>query len=397
MTKATARYIYVILLLYFSCAAHADRLLIPMDGTQSEHCRAYGLVYQALARNESGIAWILNYRGGSFVLPHRADWENLARQLGVSIAPVTDAEFDQILALGEHENIDVVPLTKAPRIALYLPDIGEGRQDVVFQTLAYAGIPSTLLYDAEILDGRLKDFDWLHVHHKDFTGQGHKRGHDHYDRELAAKLSFNRVWRMKQAVADRIRDFVGTGGFLFAMCSAAETLDIALAAKDIDIVAENIDGDPPDPDANRKLDFTRALAFSGFAVSPRSGSEYSNIDETGAGRRTRFSLFEFSAQVDPIPSLLNQNHVTDLPGFEGETTSFCKDLVKKTVTILAENSNGNSVRYLTGTHGSGVFSYYGGHMPARCDAEGFRQAAPGFRLILNNVLFPAAKTKKRKT
>ncbi|HNW36960.1 MAG TPA: asparagine synthetase B, partial [Candidatus Ozemobacteraceae bacterium] len=245
-------------------------------------------------------------------------------------------------------------------------------------------------------DEKLSGIDWLHIHHKDFTGQGHKRGHTGGDASLAASRGFAKVWQMKQAVATKIRDFLAGGGFLFAMCSAAETLDIALAADGNDIVEARFDGDSTVADPNGVLNSSRSLAFGGFTLLPAVLFKYSDIDVPEAGEQTLFSLFDFSAQVDPIPCLLNQNHERQIPGFSGETTSFRKSLVKKDVTILAENNDGVSVRYLTGTLGKGVFCYYGGHTPGG-QFGNYKKSAAGFRLILNNVLFPSARMRRRKT
>jgi hypothetical protein len=364
-----------------------------MDREQTDHCRAYGLVYRTLAAKVEGVAWLLNYRGGSFLLPADPALEKNAAECGVRCEKISQPELDAILSLVEEENMDVVPLEIAPRIGLYLP--ASEHSDIVGETLRYAGIPYQTVYDAEILQGKLTKFDWLHIHHKDFTGQGHKSRADHLESVIASQNGFKKVWQMKQAVSDRIRQFIEGGGFLFAMCSAAETIDISLAGQGIDYVPSLLDGDPADPDTNAKLDYGRSLAFTGFQVLTSSLSDYSDIDVPEAGDGT-FQLFEFSAKVDPIPCLLNQDHVNVIPGFSGETTSFRKTLVKKSVTILAENNDGVSVRYLCGTHGKGIFCFCGGHCPDGGDQE-FVRYAPAYRLILNNVLFPSAKIKKRKT
>lgn len=371
----------------------ADALLVPMDGAQSDWCRAYGLVWQALDRKAKDVFWALNYRGGSFILPDEAAVRDQAGAAKVCFEPLSRADIDAILTMTQEENMDVVPLETAPRIGIYLASAGEAGDDVVAQLLDYVGIKYQTIYDGEILDGKLADLDWLHIHHKDFTGQGHKRGYDHADAQLAGSRGYAKIWQMKQAVSTKIRDFVVGGGFLFAMCSAAETLDISLAADGNDIVESRFDGDPTVGDPNGVLNYARSLAFSGFTVLPDSPFEYSDIDVPEAGGQTVFSLFDFSAQVDAIPCLLNQNHDRQIPGFTGETTSFRKSLVKKDVTILAENNDGVSVRYLMGTIGKGVFCYYGGHQPGGA----YLTHAPGYRLILNNVLFPSAKTRRRKT
>lgn len=378
-------------------SAHAaDALLIPMDRSQSDWCRAYGLVWQALDRKSRDVFWALNYRGGSFILPDDAVIRTQAGAAKITFEPLARADIDAILTLAQSENMDVVPLETAPRIGIYLASMGEEGSDVVALLLKYVGIKYQIIYDGEILDGKLADLDWLHIHHKDFTGQGHKRGFDYGDAQLAGSRGYAKIWQMKQAVSTKIRDFVAEGGFLFAMCSAAETLDISLAADGNDIVESRFDGDSTAPDPNGVLNFARSLAFGGFTVLPDASFEYSDIDVPEAGAQTLFSLFEFSAQVDPIPCLLNQNHDQQIAGFSGETSSFRKSLVKKDVTILGENNDGVSVRYLMGTIGKGVFCYYGGHTPGENNA-GYQTHAAGFRLILNNVLFPSAKTRRRKT
>ncbi|NLI76251.1 MAG: asparagine synthetase B [Candidatus Riflebacteria bacterium] len=369
-------------------------VLVPMDNLQTDHCRAYGLVYRLLQKQVPNIYWLLNYRGGSFLMPDDEGVIDGAKRAGVLTERLSADEVGGILALITEENMDVVPLEMAPRIGIYLPAAERG--DVVAQLLIYAGIPYQTIYDDGILKGKLADFDWIHIHHKDFTGQGHKQLMNTEDEALARSLGFAKVWLMKQQVARTLRDYVAGGGFVFAMCSAAETVDIALAAQGVDIVPAPFDGDPADPEANQKLNYDNTFAFTDFTVLTDSLSEYSDIDVTGAGRGSTFSLFPFSAQVDPIPCLLNQDHSQVVRGFDGETTSFRKSLVKKNAVILGENSDGVSVRYLMGYHGKGFFSFYGGHTPGRTE-EDYRAQAPGFRLILNNVLFPSAKVKKRKT
>lgn len=374
----------------------ADALLVPMDIAQSDFCRSYGLVWQALDRKASDVFWALNYRGGSFILPDDPSIRRQAAAAKVYLEPLAKTDFDAILTTAQEENMDVVPLETAPRIGIYLASEGEKGSDVVAQLLDHVGIKYQVIYDDGILDGKLSDIDWLHIHHKDFTGQGHKRGYDAQDANLASARGFAKVWQMKQAVSTKIRDFVAGGGFLFAMCSAAETLDISLAADGNDIVDTPFDGDPPVDDPTGALNYARSLAFGGFTVFADATHEYSDIDVPEAGAGTIFSLFEFSAQVDAIPCLLNQNHNREIHGFSGETSSFRKSLVKKDVTILAENNDGVSVRYLMGTLGKGVYCYYGGHTPGE-NFRDYQTNAAGFRLILNNVLFPSAKTRRRKT
>jgi hypothetical protein len=382
------------LLLPSRVGAEAPMLLVPMDETQTAHCRAYGLTYQALQRGAPNVAWLLNFRGGSFLVPDQPEIRQFATGAGIRIEPVTTTEVQQIFAVIAEENMDVVALETAPRIGIYLPEGDDS--DVVASLLTYSGIAWTRVYDAEILGNGLEKIDWLHIHHRDFTGQGHKRGPDAGDRETARRHGFSAVWQMKHEVAERIRAFLFNGGFLFAMCSAAETFDIALAAQGIDIVGRWFDNTDTDENFQARLDFERSLAFTDFTITPEIPRGYSDIDVTINRRDSTFRLFPFAAQVDAIPALLNQNHTQTIQGFMGETSSFRKALVKKSVTILAENNDGVSVRYLCGTHGRGVFSYYGGHAPGH-GAGAYVREAPGFRLILNNVLFPAAKIKPRKT
>jgi hypothetical protein len=392
----TATVFLVLLHLFWPGRARGDgpMLLVPMDETQPAHCRAYGLTYQALQRGAPHVAWLLNFRGGSFLVPDQPEIRQFAAGGGIRLEPVTPAEVQQIFTVIAEENMDVVTLETAPRIGIYLPEGDDS--DVVAGLLTYSGISWTRVYDEEILGTGLEKIDWLHIHHRDFTGQGHKRGPDVGDRETTRRHGFSAVWQMKHQVAERIRGFLFHGGFLFAMCSAAETFDIALAAQGIDIVGSWFDGTDPEENYQFKLDFDRSLAFTGFTITPEVPRGYSDIDVTINRRHSTFRLFPFAAQVDAIPSLLNQNHLQTIPGFMGETSSFRKTLVKKSVTILAENNDGVSVRYLCGTHGRGVFSYYGGHAPGH-GTDAYVREAPGFRLILNNVLFPAAKIRPRKT
>lgn len=394
-----AVYIIIAILLRAALAAVAfggDLLLVPMDNAQTDFCRSYGLVWQALDRKASDVFWALNYRGGSFILPDDPAIRRQAAAAKVRVEPLPKADFDALLTTVQDENMDVVPLETAPRIGIYLASEGEKGSDVVAMLLDHVGIKYQAIYDDGILDGKLADIDWLHIHHKDFTGQGHKRGYDAQDAHLAGSRGYAKVWQMKQAVSTGIRDFVQGGGFLFAMCSAAETLDISLAADGTDIVDTPFDGDPPVDNPTGALNYARSLAFGGFTVFADSSNEYSDVDVPEAGAGTSFRLFDFSAQVDAIPCLLNQNHEREIRGFSGETSSFRKSLVKKDVTILAENNDGVSVRYLMGTLGKGVFCYYGGHTPGENFGD-YQTNASGFRLILNNVLFPSAKTRRRKT
>ena len=375
-------------------SANEGYLLIPMDQTQPEHCQAYGLVYKALAAGVTEVSWLLNYRGGSFLVPDQTDLRLICKRRGINFETIHTKEAKAILDLIQEENMDAIPLEKAPKIAIYLPS--PRSSDVVARILDLVGIPFKTVYDKEILEGKLKDFDWLHIHHKDFTGQGHKGRISGMDLAIAKEKGFQKVWQMKQEVATKIHEFVSKGGFLFAMCSAAETIDVALAADGQDFVPSFFDGDPALENINSHLNYEKCFAFQDFSILVNSMCDYSDIDVPSAGGDVSFRLFQFSAQVDSIPTLLNQNHVEEIRGFGGETSSFRKSLVKKTVTILAENNDGVSVRCLTGSVGQGIFTFYGGHTPSQ-GINGLRESAPGFRLILNNILFPSAKLRKRKT
>ncbi len=382
----------LVLSLFLSHQGFASWLLIPMDATQKEHCKAYGFVYRSLEIEVPDIYWLLNYRGGSFIVPETQIAKSEMKEIGIVFNEISDGEKAAIFSEIQEENMDAVSLEKAPKIAIYLES--KRHQDIVAEVLRYAKIPFDVIYDDKILEGGLTGYDWLHIHHKDFTGQNHK---------LPAAASFllnkgkNPVerWKKKQKVAQTIKSFVQNGGFLFAMCSAAETFDISLAVEGLDIVPPSIDGTPTDEGFQNKVDYSKGLAFENYQILT-SGREYSDIDVSSANSRTSFELFEFSASVDSIPCLLNQNHEKIIPGFSGETSSFRKSLIKRSVTILAENSDGVSVRYLSGYCGKGVFAYYGGHSPKR-GTNSYVEFAPAYRLILNNVLFPSAKIKKRKT
>ena len=396
-------------------------LLVPMDQAQTDHLRAYGLTYWALQQGLRG-EWLLNYRGGSFLLPDDARISSEAAVRGVRTEAVNGAQIAQIRAEIADNNMESVKLETAPRIAVYVPPTAPPWDDAVQLALEYAQIPYTKLWDAEVLQGRLSDYDWLHLHHEDFTGQYGKfyaafAGTDWYRKQVAEneaiahKLGFAKVSELKKAVARTIKSFVGAGGFLFAMCSATDTFDIALAAEGVDIVGPEYDGDPPDPNAQQKLDFGKCFAFQNFELEPNPlVYEYSNIDTSNRDmsrgqRNDYFTLFDFSAKQDPVPSMLVQDHVANVPGFMGQTTGFEKRLLKPGVTVLAEVPGADEAKYIHGHFGKGTFTFYGGH-----DPEDYQHAvgdpptdlslhknSPGYRLILNNVLFPAAEKKEKKT
>jgi hypothetical protein len=394
------------------------RILVPMDDKQADHLRAYGLTYWALEHGLRG-EWLLNYRGGSFLLPESGGLAGEAVVRGVTTERVDEADVARIMAEIADNNMESVKLETAPRIAVYVPPSAPPWDDAVQLALDYAQIPYTKIWDAEVLDGKLSEYDWLHLHHEDFTGQYGKffATTDWYQRQvqenqaMAKSRGFGKVSELKKAVARAIKAYVAAGGFLFAMCSATDTFDIALAAKRVDIVAAEYDGDPPDPSAQSKLDFSETLAFQNFELDENPlVYEFSNIDTTNRAsmrgqRNDTFTLFDFSAKQDPVPSMLVQDHVAVIPGFMGQTTGFEKSLIKPGITVLAETPGADDVKYLHGHYGKGTFTFYGGH-----DPEDYQHAvgdpptdlalhkhSPGYRLILNNVLFPAAEKKEKKT
>ena len=402
-------------------AASWARVLIPMDSSQKDHLRAYGLVYWALGRGVHA-EWLLNYRGGSFLLPDLAALPDEALVRGVTIENASEAYVAKIQAEIADNNMEIIKLETAPRVAVYVPPNAPPWDDAVQLALEYAQIPYTKLWDAEVMDGKLADYDWLHLHHEDFTGQYGKfyaafASADWYQRQVAEnetvarRYGFSKVSELKKAVAESIKGYVAQGGFLFAMCSGTDTFDIALAAKRTDIVSREYDGDGVDPRAQAKLDFNETLAFQNFELEMNPlVYEYSNIDTTPkAAIRGQpgdtFTLFDFSAKQDPVPSMLVQDHQATIKGFLGQTTGFEKSLLKPGVTVLAETPGQDDVKYIHGHFGKGTFTFYGGH-----DPEDYQHAvgdpptdlslhknSPGYRLILNNVLFPAAEKKEKKT
>jgi len=409
-----------LLLLLASGPAAAD-LLVPMDLSQTDHLRAYGLTYHILERGRSAW-WLLNYRGGSFLLDDTDFTRSEATQLGVSFEVLSAADKARIYAEIEASNMERVLLEKAPKMAIYAPPNKQPWDDAVMLALEYAEIDYTVLYDEEVLRGDLDHYDWLHLHHEDFTGQYGKfyasyRNQPWYRRqkrlfeELAAKAGYPSVSEHKKAVARAIAAYVGSGGFLFAMCSATDSFDIALAAGGVDIVAEPFDGDPPEPGFQEKLDYGKCFAFKDFTlITSPLVYEFSDIDATqdaalrGEGH-DYFTLFEFSAKFDPVPCMLTQDHVAVVEGFMGQTTSYRKRFIQDRVTVLGEVEGAAEVRYLHGKYGKGTFTFLGGHDPEDYSHRvgdpptdlSLHPHSPGYRLILNNVLFPAAKKKERKT
>lgn len=403
--------------------AHAGSLLIPMDDVQTDHLKAYGIVYWTLERGGEAY-WLLNHRGGSFLAPASPALETELHVRGVRFERLGTAEADALLAnvRAHANNMDAVRLEKAPRIAVYAPDQTLPWDDAVMLALEYAEVPYERIYDDDVLAGRLAEFDWVHLHHEDFTGQYGKfyaayrhapwyREQQRRAEEDAARHGFEKVSDLKAAVAERLRQFVLAGGYLFAMCSGTETLDLALAAYYTDIVPAEFDGDPVAPDALEALDFSRTFAFRDFTPSfDPMEYRHSDIDVQPPPNLRNpltdyFTLFEFSAKWDPIPTMLTQNHVATIKGFMGQTTSFRRDLIKPGVVVLAEAPWGDAVRYLYGPYGEGFFAFYAGHDPE--DYQHFvgdpptdlalHRNSPGYRLILNNILFPAAEQRPMRT
>jgi hypothetical protein len=403
-----------------STAVDAQRLLVPMDDAQQNHLKAYGLTYAAIKAGASA-EWLLNYRGGAFLLADTPELRRQAGLSGVTIETVDNGRLSQLRGEIAANNMEAVPLEKAPKVAVYTPPDALPWDDAVTLALKYAGIEYTPIYDDDVERGDLSKYDWLHLHHEDFTGQQGKfyaayAGAEWFQDERALQektahdLGFAKVSECKKAVARTIKDYVARGGFLFAMCSATDTYDIALSAEGVDIVDAPYDGDPPDPGAQRRLDFSRTLAFRNFTLllDPYV-YEYSDLDVTmeavARGRGSFFTLFDFSAKNDPVPTMLTQDHTNAVPEFLGQTTGFHKGFLKPGVTVLGEVEGTDEAKYIHGDYGKGTFTFYGGH-----DPEDYQHAvgdpptdlslhkhSPGYRLILNNVLFPAAEKKKQKT
>lgn len=403
---------------------HAAKLLIPMDQTQKEHLKSYGITYWALAKGKEG-EWLLNYRGGSFMFELEKEIEKECLIRGVSYEIIPDATANAIYATisNPEVNMEVVKLLKAPKVAVYSPKHLQPWDDAVTLVMTYAEIPYDIIYDDEILNDKLALYDWLHLHHEDFTGQYGKfwASYKHmpwYKEEvktnesMAAKHGFTKVSHLKLAVAKKIRDYVLGGGFLFAMCSATDTYDIALAAEGLDICEAPFDGDPADPNASLKLDFSKCFAFENFELYTNPYVyEHSTLDNQPSERgnisqkNDVFTLFEFSAKYNVIPTILTQNHTQTIQGFYGQTTSFKKKYIKPHVTILGENTLLNEVKYIHGVAEKGTWTFYAGHDPEDYQHHVgepptelvLHPNSPGYRLILNNVLFPSAKKKEIKT
>ena len=397
----------------------AQWILVPMDPGQDDHLRAYGLTYFVLERGDEA-EWLLNYRGGSFLLPDDAGVRREAALRGVSIEPMDAPAEARMRATIQSSNMEAVPLERAPKVAIYTPPNSEIWDDAVTMALEYAGIPYETIWDPDVLGDGLADYEWIHLHHEDFTGQYSKffltygatpwfQDEVSRNQVMATQAGYSDVPALKKAVAEAIRAYIEGGGFLFAMCSATETLELALASAGVDIAAAYSDGTPADPDATAKMDWTRTMAFTGaeVQVSP-SVSAFSDIDAHQVNTPWRqelgvYTLFDFSAKFDPVPSMLTQNHEAVLPDFYGLTTSFSEDRLKPAAIVLARESGW--AKYLHGNLGEGTWTYFGGHDPEDPEHQigdpptdlALHPNSPGYRLILNNVLFPAAKKQTLKT
>ncbi len=418
----------ICLFLFVGQLAHASYLLIPMDDGQKNHLKAYGIAFWIL--NEGGtVDWLLNYKGGSFAVKNVKAIADECLIKGVSFDIIADAQYTLILTeiASPEKNMDIAKLEKAPKIAVYTPSEKPRHPDLpwddaVTLALNYAEIPFDKLYDDEVLLDKLAEYDWLHLHHEDFTGQYGRfykayrnrpwyQDQVKYEEEKAVKLGYGKVSKMKLDVVHKIRDYVIGGGFMFAMCSATDTYDIALSAEGVDICDRMFDGDGPDRDAQSKLDYSKTLAFKDYKLKMNPMEyEFSSVDATDIRSKVPenidfFTLFDFSAKWDPVPTMLTQSHKKVIKGFMGQTTSYRKNLIKSNILIMGESSATGDAKYIHSEYGMGFFTFYGGH-----DPEDYRHYvgepetdlnlhpnSPGYRLILNNVLFPAAKKRKQKT
>ncbi len=422
------RSLLILSCLFYTLCANASYIMIPMDhDNQRNHLKAYGIAYWILEKDME-VYWLLNYEGGSFVFENLPSFEKELKTRDVSYRVMPDGEFAQLRnTIGDPEaNMEVMKLEKAPKIAVYTPNFNargakiQPWDDAVTLVLTYAEIPYDVVYDREVLEDKLPEYDWLHLHHEDFTGQ---YGRFYYSQgsqpwykanqakmeELATDLGFKKVSQLKLAVAKRIKEYVSGGGFMFAMCSATDSYDICLAAEGLDICADMYDGDASDPNAQSKLDYSQTFAFKDFELTKNPLEyEFSTIDHKKrklSPETDYFTLFDFSAKWDPVPTMLTQNHTRTVKGFMGQTTAFGKEVVKSDVLVMGENNSIDEARYIHGTFGFGTWTFYGGHDPEDYrhyvgDPEtdlNLHPNSPGYRLILNNVLFPAAQKKKRKT
>jgi hypothetical protein len=394
-----------------------------MDESQKNHLKSYGLAYWVLKNYDTEIDWLLNYKGGSFLIPANQGFINECIIRGISYDLISDADAATILnyVRDPEANMDAVKLQKPPKIAVYSPKSAQPWDDAVTMALTYAEIPFEKVFDNEVMDGKLPEYDWLHLHHEDFTGQYGKfitqKGSNWYKEQkreaelIANKYGFDKVSMLKLAVSKKIKEFVLGGGYMFAMCNATDTFDIALAAEGTDIVESIYDGDGSNPNVSKNLDYSKGFAFKDYSlIMDPYIVEFSDIDNQDNERGVTenndyFNLFQFSAKWDPIATMLTQNHQNLIKGFMGQTTAYKKQFIRPEVILLAENRSSNEARYIHGTMGKGFWTYYGGHDPE--DYRHYVNEEPtdlnlhpnsaGYRLILNNVLFPAAKKKKLKT
>ena len=413
----------ILIFIFFSQFGFPQKILIPMDQSQKNHLKAYGAAFWTLEQ-EINVEWILNYRGGAFMIDSYPEVERECRVRGISYEIIGTEKTLIIYNEVETNNMDVVLLEKAPKIAIYTPPNKQPWDDAVTLALSYAEVPYQTLWDEEVFNGSLEEYDWLHLHHEDFTGQYGKFYRNYHTADwyidqqkqfesMALKLGFNSVHNQKKALAQIIKNYIANGGFLFAMCSATDSFDIALSAINVDAVHSVFDGSGIDNNLNNKIDYNNSLAFTNFdIITDPMVYEYSDIDYPQSNNvvvrgaeADYFSLFEFSAKYDPVPTMLTQNHVPVIKGFMGQTTGFNRERIKKHVLIMGEDRTTPQVKYIHGNHGQGTFTFLGGHDPE--DYQHFvgdpqtdlslHQNSPGYRLILNNILFPAARKKERKT
>ena len=409
--------------LYIISFSVGQKIMIPMDQAQNDHLKAYGIAYYSLKKGIN-VEWLLNYRGGAFLFDENQLIISECKIRGVSFEQINTSDLVSLFSAIDKNNMDIVLLEKNPKIAIYTPPNKQPWDDAVTLALTYAEVDYETLWDEEVHLGKLDRYDWLHLHHEDFTGQygkfyrSHRNSQWYKDQkvqfeDVAKKLGYESVHQQKKGVARIIKDYVGNGGFLFAMCSATDSYDIALAMKNADGAYSVFDGTPIDLNIQSKLDYNQCFAFTDFKLlSDPMVYEFSDIDLpssnnpiTRGAEADYFSLFEFSAKYDPVPTMLTQNHVSIVKGFMGQTTGFDKDKIKNHIVIMGEDPSTNQVKYLHGNFGKGTFTFYGGHDPE--DYQHFvgdpptdlslHRNSPGYRLILNNILFPAARKKERKT
>ena len=401
----------------------SQKIIIPMDVKQNDHLKAYGLAFWALNQNIN-VEWLLNYRGGSFLLDEFSEITEVARVRGVTYEAIDTEQVLNIFNEINLNNMEIVLLEKAPEIAIYSPPNKQPWDDAVTLALTYAEVPYDVLWDKEVFNEKLAKYDWLHLHHEDFTGQYGKfyknyRSASWYIEQkkqyetISRDLGFDSVHKQKKALAQIIKNYIGGGGFLFAMCSATDSFDIALATQNTDAAHEVFDDSPIDIDLAKKIDYNNTLAFYDFSINTNPMIyEYSDIDfpqseniNAKGAEADFFTLFDFSAKYDPVPAMLTQNHNKTIKGFMGQTTGFKRNIVKKHIVIMGEDATSPQVKYIHGNYGKGTFTFLGGHDPEdyqhfvgdpQTDLSLYKNS-PGYRLILNNILFPAAKKKERKT